>query len=337
MAHELDESNGKYNMAYVGDKPWHGLGQELTPDSPLDVWCKEAGMDWTVEKADCLFNVGGESSNIQYPNLSRPQNIRKFEKRNVLYRSDTYAGLGVVSDNYKIVQPKEALEFFKDLIADHGFTMETAGCLFGGKKFWALAKCGKSFKINGEDEIKPYLMMASSADGTMSTAVHLTSVRVVCNNTLQMCIGANAEKSKIKIPHQATFDANAVKQQLDIVGGAWDKFKDNVIYLSEKRITRDEAILTVGEELNIKHTVVDDVMASSQILRNIISLYDGKGIGANMVSANGTAWGLVNAVTQFFDHETGSKIDKSRAFERANFTDRSQFKIKIANRLLRVA
>ena len=30
MAHELDMTNNRANMAYVGDKPWHGLGQELT-------------------------------------------------------------------------------------------------------------------------------------------------------------------------------------------------------------------------------------------------------------------------------------------------------------------
>ena len=27
MAHELDFSNGRANMAYVGEKPWHGLGR----------------------------------------------------------------------------------------------------------------------------------------------------------------------------------------------------------------------------------------------------------------------------------------------------------------------
>jgi hypothetical protein len=44
---------------------------------------------------------------------------------------------------------------------------------------------------------------------------------------------------------------------------------------------------------------------------------------------------LVNAVTQFFDHEAGSKGgDKSRAFERAHLTDRATFKIGVADRLL---
>jgi hypothetical protein len=37
MAHQLDLTTGKAAMAYVGDTPWHGLGQQLTVNSPLDV------------------------------------------------------------------------------------------------------------------------------------------------------------------------------------------------------------------------------------------------------------------------------------------------------------
>ena len=43
MAHLIE------SMAYVGDTPWHGLGQELSPKQPIEVWAKEAGMDWRIE------------------------------------------------------------------------------------------------------------------------------------------------------------------------------------------------------------------------------------------------------------------------------------------------
>ncbi|MBS9405620.1 hypothetical protein KG088_18690 [Halomonas sp. TRM85114] len=39
MAHQLE------HMAYVGDTPWHGLGQQLSPHQPLEVWRQQAGMD----------------------------------------------------------------------------------------------------------------------------------------------------------------------------------------------------------------------------------------------------------------------------------------------------
>ena len=101
MAHELDMTNNRANMAYVGDKPWHGLGQELTYNAPIETWEKEAGMDWDIDVASVEFtNFDGET--------------KRFKNRYALYRSDNDEGLGIVSPNYKVVQPRQALEFFRD-------------------------------------------------------------------------------------------------------------------------------------------------------------------------------------------------------------------------------
>lgn len=78
-----------------------------------------------------------------------------------------------------------------------------------------------------------------------------------------------------------------------------------------------------------------EMFDSSTVLRRIIKLYDGEAMGATFKSSRGTGWGLVNAVTEYFDHEAGGKReDKSRAFERAHLTDRAAFKTNVANRIL---
>ena len=35
-------------MAYAGAVPWHGLGNSLTGRQPVEVWQREAGMDWSI-------------------------------------------------------------------------------------------------------------------------------------------------------------------------------------------------------------------------------------------------------------------------------------------------
>ncbi len=45
----------------------------------------------------------------------------------------------MVSQRYQEVQPKEILEFYRDLTEQSVFELETARVLKGGKKFWALA------------------------------------------------------------------------------------------------------------------------------------------------------------------------------------------------------
>ena len=33
------------HMAYVGQTPWHGLGNQLTHHQPIDIWAQQAGID----------------------------------------------------------------------------------------------------------------------------------------------------------------------------------------------------------------------------------------------------------------------------------------------------
>ena len=100
MAHQIE------NMAYVGQTPWHGLGNQLSPNQPIEVWAQQAGMDWRIESSDVSYmakNDRGQSI------------IMPYEEQRVLYRSDTHAPLSVVSQRYQEVQPMEILEFYRDL------------------------------------------------------------------------------------------------------------------------------------------------------------------------------------------------------------------------------
>ena len=56
-----------------------------------------------------------------------------YEEQRVLYRSDTHAPLSVVSQRYQEVQPKQILEFYRDLTEQSGFELETAGVLKVGR------------------------------------------------------------------------------------------------------------------------------------------------------------------------------------------------------------
>jgi len=114
--------------------------------------------------------------------------IMTFPEQKVLYRSDTKAALSVVSSRYQVVQPKEILEFYRDLTEVSGFELETAGVLKEGRKIWALAKTGQHATLKGNDTINGYLLLATACDGTLATTAQFTSIRVVCNNTLAVAL-----------------------------------------------------------------------------------------------------------------------------------------------------
>jgi phage/plasmid-like protein (TIGR03299 family) len=290
-------------MAYANEEPWHGLGNHLPAHQPIEIWAKEAGMDWTIRESPVRFMADS---------IGALGTIHTFADQKVLYRSDTKDALSVVSQRYQVVQPREVLEFYRDLTEMSGYELETAGVLKGGRKFWALAKTGQSTALKGNDVVNGYLLLATSCDGTLATTATPTTIRVVCNNTLTIAL--NSVTQAIKVPHSTRFEQQAVKQQLGIAVSQWDGFMYRMRTLAERKVKSHEA-------MNYFLRVLCDVQPGSADLSNLVNeralkkvqaLYDGNGRGADLDSAKGTAWGLLNAVTEYVDHERRARNTEYR-------------------------
>ena len=310
MAHQLEQ------MAYVGQTPWHGLGNQLTQNQPIEIWAQQAGMDWRIE-----------SSNVSYmaQNERGQSIIMPYEEQRVLYRSDTHAPLSVVSQRYQEVQPMEILEFYRDLTEQSGFELETAGVLKDGKKFWALARTGQSTALKGKDLSNGYILLATACDGTLATTAQFTNIRVVCNNTLAIALrGQSSSAGVVKVPHSTKFDADKVKQQLGISVRAWDEHMYEMKQLSQRKVTQGEAAAFFDAVFNnTSMSVADQEENIIQFYRNVanpnlakeksepngramskaMNMFNGQGRGAELSSAKDTAYGLLCSITEFADHE----------------------------------
>ncbi|GAB7538177.1 hypothetical protein BGC_43990 [Burkholderia sp. 3C] len=71
-------------------------------------------MNWTSESSEVRFVTGAAGIGA----------IHAFPDQKVLYRSDNKAPLSVVSARYQVVQPREILEFYRDLTEIGGFKLE---------------------------------------------------------------------------------------------------------------------------------------------------------------------------------------------------------------------
>ena len=312
MAHQIE------NMAYVGETPWHGLGNVLSPNQPIEVWAQQAGMDWQIE-----------SSNVSYvaENQHKQRIIMPHDEQRVLYRSDTHAALSVVSQRYQEVQPREILEFYRDLTEQSGFELETAGVLKGGKKFWALARTGQSTALKGKDVSNGYILLATACDGTLATTAQFTSIRVVCNNTLAIALkGQNSSAGVVKVPHSTKFDAGKVKQQLGISVRAWNEHMYEMKQLSQRKVTQQEAatyfdvvfnntsLSSIEQDegiiqyyrnvaVNAQSKRENKTEPNGRAMSKVMSMFNGQGRGAELSSAKDTAYGLLCSITEFADHE----------------------------------
>ena len=296
MAHLVE------TMAYVGDTPWHGLGSELSPKQPLEVWAREAGMDWRIESSDVNFMAENDRGH----NLILP-----FAEQKVLYRSDTFDPLSVVSQRYQEVQPEKILEFYRDLTEHSHFELETAGVLKGGRKLWALARTGQSASLRGGDVSNGYLLLATACDGTLATTAQFTNIRVVCNNTLAVSL-ADGSGGVVKVPHSTSFDADKVKQQLGVSVKQWDEHIYEMKQLSERRVTQAEAANYLSRVFNDQDNDIilfnsakkeKDAVPNARAMNKVMQMFNGQGRGADLDAARDTAYGLLCSITEYVDHE----------------------------------
>lgn len=291
------------SMAYVNETPWHGLGNQLSANQPLEVWARQAGMDWRIEETEVRFVSGSAGSNLG--------SIHAFPEQKVLYRSDTKMPLSVVSARYAVVQPIELIEFYRDLVEAGGYQLETAGVLKDGKKLWALARTGQSVSLKDKDTVNGYLLLSTSCDGSLATTAQFTSVRVVCNNTLQIALGDSA--GAVKVPHRSQFNAQAVKRQLGIAISSWDGFIARMKALSECKVNDTAAEAFLRRVLTYPVGSGQPVPATNDsAIKTVQSLFGGKGMGSTLGSSSGTAFGLLNAVTEYCDHHRRARSEDHR-------------------------
>lgn len=292
MAHNLTiRREGKVEMAYTGAAPWHHLGTELPADAPISDWIVAAGAEWDI----C-------SSPVQYvyeKDALTPSTIITATDRRVLHRSDNGAALGIVSTDYKPVQPHDTIEFFRDLIENLGLKMATAGTLFGGRRFWASGYIDEDCVIDNRDVVRGYVLLSTSADGSMATTGRYTSTRVVCDNTLRMALSEGA--TSIRTIHSTKFDAASAKKAMGLAPVTFHAFMNNMRNLAKTELSEDAAT-----------DLTKTLAGEGPVADRIMEFFNGEALGADYEGAEGTAWGWLNAVTQFADHDRKAKSDSHR-------------------------
>lgn len=298
MAHEIE------NMFFVGEVPWHGLGQEIKGSPTSEDAIVAAGLDWEVGLKALVTDDG------------IPVGHR------ATYRKSDGKILGVVGPTWKPLQNKSAFNFFDPFVASGQAHYETAGSLQQGRRVWVLARLGgDDLEILKGDLVRKYLLLSNSHDGSLAIRVGFTPVRVVCANTLAAAHSAKDSKL-IRITHQADpekalakvadvmnvvtarFEATAQQYRALAKAGCSDadlkRYVDQV-FAPKRFEEREEMVAIVGEE------EVEDLR--SNVYPKVRRLFE-EGRGAEVAGVRGTFWGAYNAVNEYIVHERGKDAGK---------------------------
>lgn len=266
-------------MMYVREKPWHGLGTEVSEAPTSSDALRLAGLDWEVQQ-----------KNIQVCGGSKIENY----KANV--RSTDCAVLGVVSDSYKIVQNADAFSFTDELIGGD-VRYETAGSLRGGKKIWLLAKMPER-KIAG-DAVEPYLCFSNTHDGTGAIRVCMTPIRVVCNNTLNLAL--NTAKRQWSARHMGNIEQKMQEARmcLQLADAYMDGLGDYADKLANKTINDEELDKILNEMFPVEENDSERKKTMAKKAKDEFMVCYWRPDIAQFLN---TAWGVVNAMSDMVSH-----------------------------------
>lgn len=289
MAHMIE------TMAYAGEKPWHGLGVEVSNDLTPQQIMQKAGLDWQVEKVESFIEWNG---------------TRVATGDQSLIRTSDGKILTNVGPGWNPVQNEDAFNFFTEFVMSGDMEMNTAGSIRGGQRVWALAKVKESFDVFGDDRVDSYLLFSNPHEYGQAIDVRFTPIRVVCNNTLTMSLGMSS-KNGVRVGHRTKFDADAVKATMGLAHEKFAKYKEMAEFIGSKNFTMDGLIQfyntvfpnTSRTEAPKEVTKVEDLSRNARLCLDVLETQPGAEYAA------GTWWQALNSVTYVTDHIQGRNAD----------------------------
>jgi phage/plasmid-like protein (TIGR03299 family) len=302
-------------MAYQGQTPWHKLGTRITVDvSTVADALRMGNLDYLVQLVDLYFADGTKV---------------RDHRATVRQEGGRQVQLGVVGSTYTPVQNAEACAILDPLLG-MGCRPAAMGALGHGERCWMLlrmpAGVGRITPVDGDD-VNGYFLLHWSHDGSTGIIGLGTLIRVVCQNTLGMAVGAAQGKAWFTIRHTAS-----ASQRLDDAAAILAKLTqalkatgDTFARLAQHPMNAKQ--LAAYIEAAIPNTEAAGKPIAPVILarRDAVAQLTFAGKGADMANqlvnvraGEASAWAAYNAVVEYFDHVRPGEAKSAAGRDRAN-------------------
>jgi phage/plasmid-like protein (TIGR03299 family) len=309
MAHEVE-------TMFSGNRetPWHGLGNVVDGVLTAEEAIVAAGLDWTVSLRP-IYRRKLTPNPFGADLITYEQHESRFE----LTRDSDDTPYEILSNRYNPFQNREAFTFMDKLVASGAAKYETAGSLKGGRVVFITMQTPDYITLPGGDQIKTYLLLRTTHDGTGRIQIYVVTVRVVCMNTLTWAI--EGAKHKWGVTHTADVSAK-VKQAQQALGFTIDydeAFRQEAAELMDIKVTDDQIVAFLKRE-------IEDRPKKLELIDKIIfNVNNSPTVG----DYAGTAWGAFNGVTELLEHGLDHRSAQAqfiRVFDGEQFNLRSHLR-----------
>lgn len=205
--------------------------------------------------------------------------------------------LGITSPTYTIVQNNDIVNIVDSVMYEAGAIYQSAGELRGGKKIFMAAKLPDTLDLTLKniDPIESFLVASNTHDGTDSLRFEIKYLRLICTNGMTRWTNA----SSIAFRHSARMSVKIedVRETLGVVLKSNQEFNLLSSALLEKKVANSDFWSIVKDVLpldenNMTERQQNNVRERQQTLLGIWN-------GPTQENIKGTAWGIVNAFTEY--------------------------------------
>jgi phage/plasmid-like protein (TIGR03299 family) len=304
------EQRGKawhYSAAAQGDESNHYPGFIPVED------VRRRLFNWEIVKVPLTVTVPVTDFDVATGLDENGQMVRTYviDDRVATVRSDSGAHLGITSSSY------EPHQYGPWLIDELGSILDvaagdlgvgSAGELKRGAYAWVQIEVPDGITIGG-DTVRPFILAATSADGSMATTYRSCVQRVVCDNTLD-CAMAERGNAVFKVRHTAgsADRLGEARRALDIAYEKQDRFVRQMDMLMNVAVS-DAQWAQIVDRLA---PVPDDETRKAAITRqeNLHAALNTMYRSDERVAPwSGTAWGALQAFNTHRQH--ASQIRKA--------------------------
>lgn len=266
--------------------PWMKIGKLTEQPMTAGDAAKLGGLDFEVKKCPLAY----ETWTAPNPVSGIAQKTYKpISDRVAIVRCDTGDWLGIMSKNYPVLQYGAAFDFMDTVNP----TYVACGALKGGKQGFMVVKAPTTFHmLENVDPHDLYVVLRTSHDGSRGIEICVMPLRQRCMNQLTLQSFSAGVPHRWSITHNTSMHAKLKDAQdtLSNVGAYAQSFGTTVNKLAKITITVD-----TGRTL-LENVLPDRPRRGDQIDQIITAWTE-----SDTVGFSGRAWGLVNAVSEYFD------------------------------------
>ena len=292
MPPNIATRNGRAMAVYGDGEPaWHNLGTVVAGAFSPDDAMRIAQTDYLVETAPLLARIGDK--------------LVEVEGSRATYRSDNNAILGVVSDDYRVIQNRTPMQLLMDIVGTKEAGLVAHAALGKGERLFAVLDLKRltDIVIPGDPSTHDaYLVAQWWHTGTGAFTVGPSMVRTACQNMANAQISyAEGKGQLVRVAHVGDME-NMLDEARRILGYAERKilgFVDLMKALADAPIRQTDWITGFSEML---------IPIPPEMERPALRIAAREGIkdlylhSKSLVGVPETAYRAYQATTEYADH-----------------------------------